>query len=59
MSLISYLKETRSEFAHVSWPTKKQSVTFTIVVIIVSLITAFFLGFFDYIFSKLLALIAV
>ncbi|MEK7062671.1 MAG: preprotein translocase subunit SecE [Patescibacteria group bacterium] len=57
MSLISYLKETKAEFIHVSWPTKKQSVTFTVVVIIVSLITAFFLGFFDYIFSKLLALI--
>jgi preprotein translocase subunit SecE len=52
MSLINYLKETKSELKHVSWPTKSQSVWFTIVVIAISLFTAFFLGFFDFIFSK-------
>ena len=57
MSLISYLKETKADFIHVSWPTKAQSIAFTAVVIIISLITAFFLGFFDYIFSKLLGII--
>lgn len=49
--LINYIKDTRSELKHVSWPTKKQSIWFTIVVVVVSLITAFFLGFFDFIFS--------
>jgi preprotein translocase SecE subunit len=51
MGLINYIKETNGELKHVSWPTKSQSIWFTIVVIIISLFTAFFLGFFDYIFS--------
>lgn len=55
MSLINYLKETKNELQHVSWPTRKQSIVFTVVVIIISLATAFFLGFFDFIFSKILA----
>jgi len=49
--LINYIKDTRNELKHVSWPTKKQSVWFTVVVIIVSLVTAFLLGFFDFIFA--------
>ena len=48
---INYIKDTRSELKHVSWPTKKQSIWFTIVVVVVSLLTAFFLGFIDFIFS--------
>ena len=48
---INYIKDTRGELKHVSWPTKRQSILFTIVVVVVSLATAFFLGFFDFIFS--------
>jgi len=51
MSLIDYIKETKGELKHVSWPTKSQSIWFTVIVIVISLFTAFFLGFFDYIFS--------
>ena len=49
--LINYIKDTKGELKHVSWPTKKQSIWFTIVVIVVSLITAAFLGLFDFVFS--------
>lgn len=49
--LINYIKDTRGELKHVSWPTKKQSIWFTVVVIAVSLVTAAFLGFFDFVFS--------
>lgn len=52
MKLVDYIKETKSEIKHVSWPTKSQSIWFTIIVIVISLLTAFFLGFFDFIFSK-------
>lgn len=51
MSLINYIKETKGELKHVSWPTKKQSIWFTVIVIVVSLAVSFFLGFFDFIFS--------
>lgn len=51
---INYLKDTRGELAHVSWPTRQQAVTFTVVVVIISIATAAFLGFFDYVFSLIL-----
>ncbi|HAP73956.1 TPA: preprotein translocase subunit SecE [Candidatus Campbellbacteria bacterium] len=54
MKLIDYLKDTRGEMKHVSWPTKSQAVWYTIIVIVISLFVAFFLGFFDYIFSLLI-----
>jgi len=54
MSLIDYLRETRGELKHVSWPTKKQTIAFTIIVIALSFAVAYFLGFFDYGFAYLL-----
>lgn len=54
MGLGTYIKETRGELKHVSWPTRRQAVVFTIVVIIVSLLVAGYLGFFDYLFGLLI-----
>ena len=54
MKIVDYIKETRVELKHVSWPTRRQTVIFTIIVILISLGVAFFLGFFDFIFTKLL-----
>ena len=53
-TFINYLKETRAEMVHVSWPTRKQAIVFTAIVIIVSVLTSVFLGFFDYVFSLIL-----
>jgi preprotein translocase subunit SecE len=52
--IINYIKDTRGEMAHVSWPTRRQAVMFTIIVIVVSVITSLFLGFFDHIFSLIM-----
>lgn len=54
MGLIDYIKETRSELKHVSWPTRNQTIAFTVLVIIISIAVSFFLGFFDYLFSLIL-----
>ncbi len=51
-SLIQYLKDTRAEISHVSWPTQKQTIIYTAMVIVVSGAIAAFLGFFDFLFSK-------
>ena len=51
---INYLKDTREELKHVSWPTRAQSIIFTVVVIAISILVAIFLGFFDFIFSLIL-----
>jgi preprotein translocase subunit SecE len=52
--MIQYLKDVRAEMRHVSWPTRRQTVTYTIVVIAISLATAVYLGLFDYLFSALI-----
>ncbi len=57
MSLITYIKETRVEMTHVNWPTREQTIRFTVLVIIVSLATALLLGVSDFVFSKLLTLL--
>lgn len=54
MKLVEYLKNTKAEFKHVSWPTRKQAITFTIIVVVISFAVALYLGFFDFIFSKIL-----
>jgi preprotein translocase subunit SecE len=51
---IEYIKETRAELKHVSWPTRSQAIGFTLLVIGISLFMAFFLGFFDYILSLII-----
>jgi len=51
---INYVKDTRAELTHVSWPTRHQTTVLTAVVILVSLVTAVFLGFFDYLFTLIL-----
>jgi len=49
--LSNYIKETMEEMKHVSWLTKKQTIMFSVLVIIISLAVAAYLGFFDYILS--------
>lgn len=55
MKILDYLQDTRAEMKHVSWPTQRQVIAYTLVVIILSLVTAALLGAFDYLFSWLLS----
>ncbi len=48
---IEYLKEVRVEMGHVTWPTRKQTIHFTLAVLLVSLFIAYYLGLFDKVFS--------
>jgi len=57
MSLINYIKETRSEMKHVSWPSKKETTNFTVIVIALSILVGALLGLFDFIFSYILKLL--
>lgn len=47
-----YLKETRTELKHVIWPSRVQTISYTVIVIVLSVVIAYFLGIFDFIFSK-------
>ena len=43
------------EMKHVSWPTRRQTVAYTGIVVAISLFVAFYLGLFDYVFATLLS----
>jgi len=53
-NLIQYLKDSRAELKKVAWPTKKETLKNTWVVIGLSIGVAAFLGFWDYIFNMAL-----
>lgn len=54
MSFIEYIKESKGELAHVSWPTRNQAIAFTILVMVLSVLTALYLGAFDTLFTALI-----
>jgi preprotein translocase SecE subunit len=53
-----YIQDSRREFQRVNWPTRRETIRLTLIVISVSLFLAFFLGildtFFEYILKQLL-----
>lgn len=53
--LTTYIKESLEEMKKVSWPTKKETTNYTILVLVFSLAVALFLGLLDYIFNLGLA----
>ena len=59
MNITTYIDETKAELKHVSWPTRRQTVVFTITVIALSILTGLLLGFFDFIFNAILKLVLV
>jgi len=52
----NYIKEAAEETKKVTWPTKKETKQYTVLVIIISLAVAAYLGTLDYIFNLLLEL---
>ncbi len=54
MRLINYFKDTRSEMNHVSWPTREQTINFTLIVLGFSILTGLLLGVFDFAFNFVL-----
>lgn len=52
--LASYLKEVRLELNKVNWPTREETTRYTVLVVVMSLAVAMFLGGLDYVFSWIL-----
>jgi len=48
---IQYLKDTQGELRHVAWPTRLQTIVYTVLVALVSIGVALYLGLFDFIFT--------
>lgn len=55
--LVQFLQEVRTELKKVHWPTRKEVVGSTVVVIVSVVIVSFFLGGIDVILQRLLTLV--
>jgi len=55
----NYLKASKRELKKVSWPSRKETTKYTLVVIGISIGMAIFLGLADYLFSLILSKIFI
>lgn len=52
MNISEFFKDTRGELRHVTWPSRKATIAYTAIVIILSVVIAYFLGLFDFLFTQ-------
>lgn len=54
-NIITFLKEVKEELIKVAWPSREQTIRYTILVIIVAIAVGLFLGGLDYILTAISA----
>ncbi len=52
--IFQYIKDTQGELRHVAWPTRTQTVVYTMLVAMLSVGVALYLGLFDFLFTTTL-----
>ena len=52
--ITEYFQETKAELKHVIWPSRSQTLYYTLIVVILSVVISYYLGIFDFIFSQVL-----
>lgn len=52
--MFNFIKEVRTEIQKVTWPTRNETITLTIIVIVMSLLVGIYLGGLDYLFTEML-----
>ena len=53
----NYLKATAAEMKQVKWPTRQQAAFYSLLVILISFVTALYAGAFDYIFGQFISFV--
>jgi len=56
-AVVAFIRQVRDELNQVTWPTKKQTIRLTTIVIVVTVVVGAYLGALDYAFTKLMGLI--
>lgn len=56
-NIFGFLNEVKEELVKVTWPTREQTIRYTILVILVAVAVGAFLGTLDYLLTSLTALI--
>lgn len=54
-NIFNFLKEVREELAKVTWPSREQTIRYTILVILVAVVVGLFLGALDYVLTAVTA----
>jgi len=52
--IMQFIREAYAEMRKVKWPTRQQTVHYTVLVVIIALATAAYIGVLDYIFSSVI-----
>ena len=52
-AILTFLREAKVELSRVNWPSQQEVIRYTTLVVIISLLVAFFLGSVDFVFSFL------
>ncbi len=52
--MFNYLREVRAELRHVNWPSRQQTILYSVVVIVVTILVSSYLGILDYGFSAVI-----
>jgi preprotein translocase subunit SecE len=55
--ILTYLREVRDELQKVTWPTRKQTIQKTTLVVAVSVVVGLYIGLLDYLFTQLTGLL--
>lgn len=50
--ITEFFEETKTELKHVIWPSRNQTLYYTVIVILLSVVVSYYLGFFDFLFSQ-------
>jgi preprotein translocase subunit SecE len=51
MNIFNFLREVKGEMKHMNWPTRKQTTAYTVMVVVISLFVAVYVGAFDHLFA--------
>jgi len=52
--MVTFLKEVRLETKKVNWPSRKETIKYTLIIVGVSLVVGAFLGGLDFIFTTII-----
>ena len=52
--IIIFLKEVELEMKKVNWPTREQTIRYTLIVVGICVVVALFLGTFDFLFTTMI-----
>lgn len=56
-NIIEFLKEVKEELGKVAWPSRQQTIRYTVLVVLVAVVVGLFLGGLDYLLTALTAFI--